>query len=232
MVASADGRAEVATKIEASKAGAVTITVADADAPLPPFVFSPVVGLPGFGPPRAFALRSFPTGGAGFETLLTVTVTAVLMVTRGAVNIPSLEIVPAVVDQITAVLELSLMRALNCSFPKEATVAALGESVSVDDVLGSGALEFAAFCDDVRELQPTVNALRPIKSDRMTTFGIRNLSSRMRPAASNLANNTCIWGNLVTELGDRVRALYQHSREGNTCRRDYAGTGPAGLTST
>src|ERR1700722_2648803 len=131
MVASAAGRAEVETAIDAGEAGAVTITVADEEAPLPPFVFSLVVGLPEFGPPLGVALPPFATGGGnGLEGLVTVTVTEVLVVTLGAVKIPSLEIVPAVVDQVTAVLELPLMRAMNCSFAREATVAALGDNVS------------------------------------------------------------------------------------------------------
>ena len=43
-----------------------------------------------------------------------VTVTCVLLLTRGAVNLPLLEIVPAVADQFTAVLEAPVMLALNC----------------------------------------------------------------------------------------------------------------------
>jgi len=58
-----------------------------------------------------------------------VIVTGVLTVTWGAVNFPLLEIVPAVADQTTAVFEVPVTLALNCSTPCEAIVALLGDSV-------------------------------------------------------------------------------------------------------
>ena len=47
-------------------------------------------------------------------TLVAVTVTLVLLVTLGAVNRPPVEIVPALADQVTAVLLVPCTVAVNC----------------------------------------------------------------------------------------------------------------------
>lgn len=65
----------------------------------------------------------------GFIALVAVTVTVVLLLTAGAMNLPVLETLPAVVDQITAVLEVPLTAALNCSDPLATTVPPDGEIV-------------------------------------------------------------------------------------------------------
>ena len=50
----------------------------------------------------------------GSATLVAVTLTLVLLVTVGAVNIPVLETVPAVAAQVTAVLLVPWTVAVNC----------------------------------------------------------------------------------------------------------------------
>lgn len=60
------------------------------------------------------------------------TVTAVSVLTAGAVNLPVLEMVPALADQSTPVSLVPVMLAVNCSVPSEATVALLGEIVMWD----------------------------------------------------------------------------------------------------
>jgi hypothetical protein len=54
-----------------------------------------------------------------FATLVAVTVAVVLFVTDGAVYIPELEILPALVDQVTAFVEASLTVAANCCVPPD-----------------------------------------------------------------------------------------------------------------
>jgi hypothetical protein len=65
---------------------------------------------------------------AGLTTLVAVTVKVVLLDTRGAVNIPALETVPDVADQVTAVLLVPCTRAVNCWLLPEVRVAAFGET--------------------------------------------------------------------------------------------------------
>src|SRR5437879_7678763 len=59
--------------------------------------------------------------------LVAVTVTVVLVLTAGAVKSPELEIVPAVADQVTAVLVEPVTVAVNCWVPAEATEALVGD---------------------------------------------------------------------------------------------------------
>jgi len=63
--------------------------------------------------------------------LVAVTVTVVWAFTVGAVSNPELEIDPAVADQVTAVLVFPVTVAVNCCVPAEATVAAVGEMLTV-----------------------------------------------------------------------------------------------------
>ena len=71
------------------------------------------------------------TVAAAFRLLpfapVAVTVTAVSLLTAGAVNLPALEIVPALADQTTAVSDVPVILAVNCSVLREATVALAGE---------------------------------------------------------------------------------------------------------
>lgn len=64
-----------------------------------------------------------------FSALVAVTVTVVLLLTAGAVNLPVLEMIPAVADQVTAVLDVPVIAALNCSTLCARTVAPDGEIV-------------------------------------------------------------------------------------------------------
>ena len=59
-------------------------------------------------------------------TLVARTVTVVAVVTLGAVRYPVLEIVPALADQVTAVLLASWTFAKNCWNPPDATLALVG----------------------------------------------------------------------------------------------------------
>src|ERR1035438_1293068 len=61
-------------------------------------------------------------------------ITCVMLATSGAVKNPLLEMVPAVADQVTAVFEVLLSRAVNCSCSIDATVAAPGE---IESALGA-----------------------------------------------------------------------------------------------
>jgi hypothetical protein len=63
----------------------------------------------------------------GSAALWAVTVTDVLLVTLGAVKRPSAEIVPKVVNQVTAVLLVPWMVAVNCWAAVEARVRLVGE---------------------------------------------------------------------------------------------------------
>jgi hypothetical protein len=118
--------------------------------------------LPVVFPPSVFV----DDGDVGFDALVAVIMTGVLLVTLGAVKIPSVEIVPALVDHVTRVLGLPLIRATNCNFSNEVKVAVLGERVSDPE------LEFAdavpAFCD--REPQPAIRPLRQSASATRTKF--------------------------------------------------------------
>ena|SRR5215469_1912503 len=66
-------------------------------------------------------------------TLVAVTTTEVFAVVAGAENIPALEMVPAVVDQVTAVLLVPLTDAVNCCEPPDTTTAVVGEMVTEMD---------------------------------------------------------------------------------------------------
>jgi hypothetical protein len=62
-------------------------------------------------------------------------VTGVLLVTLGAVKNPLSEIVPALADQVTAVLSDPLIRAVNCSCCCDPRVALPGESEILVELL-------------------------------------------------------------------------------------------------
>jgi hypothetical protein len=76
------------------------------------------------GPTTTLALELF----AGSTTLVAVTVKFVLLETLGAVNMPVLETVPDVADQVTAVLLVPCTRAVNCWLLPEVRLAAFGET--------------------------------------------------------------------------------------------------------
>ena len=67
----------------------------------------------------------------GSATLVAFTVAVVVVLTLGAVNNPLLEIVPPVAVQVTPVFEALLTVALNSCVPADATLALLGETVTV-----------------------------------------------------------------------------------------------------
>ena len=64
-------------------------------------------------------------------TLRAVTVTVVDDVTVGAVNMPLLDIVPMLADQVTLVFEVLLTVAVNCWVPADSTVVEFGETVTL-----------------------------------------------------------------------------------------------------
>ena len=66
--------------------------------------------------------------------LVAVTVTLVLLLTVGAVNIPALEMLPAVADQVTVVLLVPCTVAANCCVLPEASVELVGETVTLTAV--------------------------------------------------------------------------------------------------
>ena len=63
--------------------------------------------------------------------LVAVTVTVVFLVTCGAVNIPPSLTLPDDADQVTLVFELPFTVALNCCVLPDATVAVVGETLTV-----------------------------------------------------------------------------------------------------
>jgi len=68
--------------------------------------------------------------------LSAVTTTVVFDLTFGAVKSPVLEIVPALADQVTAVLAVPLNVAVNCTCCEEPIVMLVGESERVLEVVG------------------------------------------------------------------------------------------------
>ena len=64
-------------------------------------------------------------------SLFAVMVTLLLLVTVGGVNRPELDIIPALEDQLTAVLLVHWTVAENCWVPPEATLALVGETTTV-----------------------------------------------------------------------------------------------------
>ena len=67
--------------------------------------------------------------------LVALTVTVVVVVTVGAVKRPALEIVPALVDHVTAVFVEPVTVALNCWVPPDATVVEVGEMEMETDMV-------------------------------------------------------------------------------------------------
>ena len=103
----------------------ITVTVDDA--------FALVVGsLTLTGLPEPETLLVLTISGAlmmiALFVLMAVIVTGVLLVTLGAVKNPLFEIVPALADQVTAVLADPVMRAVNCNCCSDDRVALPGES--------------------------------------------------------------------------------------------------------
>lgn len=78
-----------------------------------------------------------------------------LLLTCGAVNNPLLEILPALADQVTAVLDVPLTRAVNCNWASEPTVALSG----VNERLMEGLGELVAVFDEV-VLHATAKTIR------------------------------------------------------------------------
>jgi hypothetical protein len=64
-------------------------------------------------------------------TLLAVTVIGFAVLLAGAVNKPLAEMLPALADQVTAVLLVLLTAAANCTFPPAATDGSAGETCTV-----------------------------------------------------------------------------------------------------
>ncbi len=79
----------------------------------------------------AFTVTEAVAYFVGSATLVALTVTVVFVVTVGALNKPELLTVPAVADQVTAVLLLFVTWAENCWLPPDATVAVVGETETV-----------------------------------------------------------------------------------------------------
>ncbi|MGD1077534.1 MAG: hypothetical protein ABR881_04365 [Candidatus Sulfotelmatobacter sp.] len=153
MLASADGRAEVAIA-----KGATGVTVTDAEAE----VFELTL------------LISGPFLITWLAAVVAVMMTRVVLVTLGAVKTPVLEMVPALANQVTAVFEGPLMRAVNCTCSIDATVALAGESESA--VEGAAPEVPAALCEAAPHA--AVKPVRQSKSDKTTKFEIRFLSPR------------------------------------------------------
>jgi hypothetical protein len=179
----------------ATAAGTVTVTAAEACEVVFPVVVV-LVGFPGLGlrlvgtpPPSSTVVVTV----AGLEALVAVTVTGVLTATFGAVKIPSFEIVPALADQVTAVFGDPLIRAVNCNFSNDATVAVFGESDSAAELELEAA---AAFCEG-NEPQLAVRPVRQSKSDTTTKFGIIFLFPGL-PSITAKSRASCIWDYLGT----------------------------------
>jgi hypothetical protein len=86
------------------------------------------------GPTATLALAFLVVSAA----LVAVTVTLVLLVTEGAVNMPPLETLPEVADHITAVLLVPFTAALNCCVPPDVRAALPGETTTLTVVGAEG----------------------------------------------------------------------------------------------
>ena len=86
---------------------------------------------------------------ASAAALFAVTVTAVVVVTVGAVSKPPLEMVPAVVDHTTAVLLVPLTVAANCCVRPEVTVALVGLTLTAILLIAGGLTVTVAVAVDV-----------------------------------------------------------------------------------
>jgi hypothetical protein len=75
--------------------------------------------------------------------LVAVMFTLVVVETVGAVNAPVVDTLPAVADQLTAVLLVPWTVALNCWIPPEITVVLFGEMLTLIIVPGGFTLTFA-----------------------------------------------------------------------------------------
>jgi hypothetical protein len=104
-----------------------------------------------------------------FRLLTAVTVTAVAVVTEGAVNRPLVEIVPALAHQFTVVPFAYWTTAENCCVWFEVTVALVGEI----EMLGCRAIPFVF---PVEKPQDDVNAVRAMSR-----------SARLRPCTGRPA---------------------------------------------
>lgn len=90
--------------------------------------------------------------------------TGVSLATLGAVKKPVVEIVPALADQVTAVLDVPLMRAVNCICSCDVTVALGGESDSKGDEFEEEGVVEVALCDAAP--QPAIRPVRQNRNDR------------------------------------------------------------------
>jgi hypothetical protein len=168
MPASADWRAELAIAKEST---GVTVTVAEAEV----------------------AKLMLPRSGSllitGLAALVAVMMTGVVLVTLGAVKNPLLEMVPALADHVTAVFDVPLTRAVNCSRSIDATVALPGEIESA--VEGAAPEVPAALCETAPHA--AVKPARQSKSNKTTRFRIRFLSPRS-PVATSKCSTLYILG--------------------------------------
>jgi hypothetical protein len=81
----------------------------------------------------------------GSAALVAVTVTVVLVLTVGAVKSPPLVIEPALANQVTAVLVVPKTAAENCCAPPDATVALVGEILTLTLVLDPAEMTICAW---------------------------------------------------------------------------------------
>jgi hypothetical protein len=146
-----------------------------------------------------------PSLGSAESVLLVAVITAdVLLVTSGAVKTPSLEIVPALASQRTAVFGVPLMRAVNCDCSSDVTVALSGVMEMTFDELAEGLAEVALF-----DAMPhaTVRPVRQSKSGSTTKCAMSFLSSYVLFATvKRLTSHT--WDYLGTELRDHRSSPY------------------------
>jgi hypothetical protein len=198
---SAVGRTELVIAKEAP--AGVTVTVAEAESKStsePPPTLEPFLS-------------------ACWTEFVAVMMTRVVLVTLGAVKNPLLEILPALADQVTGVLEVPRVR--NCTCSIAATDALPGE---IESAVGEADAEVPALCKAA--LHAAVRPVRHNNRDKTTKFGIRVVSIRYC-----LATSKCLTLHIQvssrTEFGGTVvRVLSQHCREGKAGRADYGGTRP------
>jgi len=126
-------------------------------------------------------------------TLVAVMITGVFVATLGAVKNPVFEIVPALADQFTAVFEVPLTLAVNCSCSCDATVALLGVRVSAAAEL----LAEPVLCEAAPHAR--VRPIRLNESKRTSKVGIKFLWQESFVDANCSASH--IENNLGTELG-------------------------------
>jgi hypothetical protein len=155
-------------------------------------------------PPTAIVATDSFLGSAESLPLVAVMTAGVLLVTAGAVKTPSLEIVPVLASQRTAVFGVPLMRAVNCNCCSDMTVALSGVMEMTLDELAEGLAE-VALCDAM--LHATVKPVRQSKSGSTTKCAMSFLSSYLLLATLKRLTSH-IWDYLGTELGDHRSSPY------------------------